>query len=64
MLIDFLNHLFCSSPLRNDNIPIHDMHKHKALRSSLPMQLFVSQNASLSRLAIYRYEALFRNTVA
>ena len=22
--------LFCSSPLRNDNIPIHDMHKNKA----------------------------------
>ena len=37
--------LFCCSPLRNDNIHIHDMHKHKALLSALPMQRFISHNA-------------------
>ena len=37
--------LFCCSPLRNDNIPIHDKHKHKALLSALPMQRFISQSA-------------------
>ena len=33
------------SPLRNDNIPIKDMHTHKALRSALPLQWFVSHIA-------------------
>ena len=36
--------LFCSSSLGNDNIPIHDMHKHKALHNALPMQQFVSHS--------------------
>ena len=30
------------SSLRNVNIPIKDMHTHKALRSALPMQWLVS----------------------
>ena len=33
------------SPLRNVNIPIKGMHTHKALRSALPMQWFVSHIA-------------------
>ena len=37
--------LFCNSPLRNDNIPIQDMHTHKPLCSALLMQRFVSQIA-------------------
>ena len=37
--------LFCNSPLRNNNIPIKDMQTHKALRSGLPMQWFVSHIA-------------------
>ena len=37
--------LFCNSPLRNDNIPIQDMHTHKPLRSALLMQRIVSHIA-------------------
>ena len=33
---------FCNSPLRNDSIPIQDMHAHKPLRRALRMQRFVS----------------------
>ena len=33
------------SPLRNDNIPIQDMHTHKSFRSALLMQRLVSHIA-------------------
>ena len=36
---------FCSSPLRNENIPIHDMHNYKALRIALLMQGYVSYSS-------------------
>ena len=34
--------LFCNSLLRKNNIPIQDMHTHKALRSALLMQQLIS----------------------
>ena len=39
--------LFCNSPLRNDNLPVQDMHTHKPLCSTLLMQRFVSHIAFL-----------------
>ena len=37
--------LLCISPLCNNNIPIHGMHKHRAQSSALPLQRFVLQRA-------------------